>query len=297
MSEVTLTGLDGSNPLGLLAALGVLEATAARGGRLSWRDEGVWRPVLHGVTTSMDELLALLDADRQACIDDPALALAYAGVRDLKPPPAVYRAYLEGLVARSERTTRRAVDWAAAFATDVVVDNNGNTKPTALHFTAGKQLWLKMVVDLVGAVGPDDLRAAIVGPGRYTRERPVWAWDATASRDYALRASNPATEKKTGVPGADWLGVRGLASVGVVPRGSRIVTTGCSGEWKTGHFTWPLWSRPLTLDLARTTLRLLRPEAMTASERAARGIETVLRSGIRRSDQGGYGSFTPALVL
>jgi hypothetical protein len=31
---------------------------------------------------------------------------------------------------------RRSVDFLAAFATETATDNNGNTKPTALHFTA-----------------------------------------------------------------------------------------------------------------------------------------------------------------
>lgn len=298
MKEVVLTGLDGANPLGFFAALGVLEVLSERGVpvRLHWRDEGVWRPVLTGVDGGLDALVGFIEEDRIACIDEPALALEYDGKRDLKPLPEKFREYLEGLVAEATPSARRGVDWASAFATDIAVDNNGNTKPTALHFTAGQQLFLKMVADLVVGVTPADIEEALVGPWRYERPLPVMGWDATAARAYALRASNPSGDKKLGVPGADWLAVRGLACLPVVPVKTRVRTTGCSGGWKTGQFQWGLWTVPLGRDVVRSTLRL-ELEAMSSGERGARGIGVVFRCGIKRSDQGGYGSFEPASVV
>jgi hypothetical protein len=200
-------------------------------------------------------------------------------------------------VAGAAPRARRAVDWAASFLTDIAVDNNGNTKPTALHFAAGQQLWLEMVRGLVTGVTGDDLREALWGPWRYERTLPVLGWDATASRDYALRATNPSNDKKAGIPGADWLAVRGLAVVLAVPRGNRILTTGCRGEWKTGRFRWPLWGVPLTAELARTVMAMADLEDLDEPTRRRRGIGIVFASNIRRTDQGGYGSFTPAAVV
>jgi hypothetical protein len=120
-------------------------------------------------------------------------------------------------------------------------------------------------------------------------------WDATASRDYALRASDPSTDKKRGVPGADWLAVRGLTFVQTVPRGSRVATTGCVGGWKDGRFRWPLWTVPVSAPVIHSLLRQ-DVEVMPHRERAARGIGVVFSSGIKRSDQGGYGSFEPSSV-
>jgi len=298
MSEIVLTGLDGSNPLGFLAGLGVLEALAGRGSpaRLSWHNKGGWRAVVLGLGTSLEDLVTLLDEDRAACASEPALALEHDGKQDLKPSPARFAEYLRGLVAASDPRTRRGVDWAGAFGSDVVQDNNGNTKPTALHFTAGQQQFLKMVQDLVTGTTRDDLSEALVGPWTYSRELPVMGWDATASRDWALRASNPSKEKKTGVPGADWLAIRGLASLPVAPRGSRLYTTGCEGGWKFGTFRWALWSVPLDLDMARSATRLALAH-MPVAEREARGLGVVFACGIKRSDQGGYGGFEPAQVV
>lgn len=297
MSEIVLTGLDGANPLGFLAGLGVLEALTARRlpARLAWRDVAGWRPVVTGVDADLKQLIGWLDADRVACTDEPALALAYDGKQDLKPPPDQFRFYLEEQLEGASPERRRGVDWVAGFGSDVVQDNNGNTKPTALHFAAGQQQFLKMVNDLAEGVNADDLREALVGPWRYERQLPVMGWDATASRDYALRAGDPSKDKKAGVPGADWLAVRGLGSVPVAPVGTRLKTTGCVGGWKTGSFRWGLWTVPLDLAMTRSAMRLDVVD-MDASERSARGIGAVLSCGIKRSDQGGYGSFEPAMV-
>jgi hypothetical protein len=302
MTSIVMTGLDGTNPLGFLAALGVLAATeiAAPGSRLSWKNEGRWRPVL---TSSLDRaaLLACLAADVRTWDGDPAVALSYAKAakdgakgankkaeprfaRDLKPTRDKFRDYLRGLIMRAAAAegflhgARRPLDYASAFGTDIAVDGNDNVKPTALHFTAGQQEFLKAVLDIidpVDGVNVADLEEAVFGPWQYARELPVLGWDSSASRDYALRADDPSKSKKTGVPGADWLAFRGLAFVPVAPVGSEIVTAGCSGGWKFGGaFTWPLWHGTLSVGAVRS----------------------IMRSGIKRSDQGGYGSFLPADV-
>lgn len=294
MTELTLTALDGQNPLGLFAALGVLAAITETepSARLRWRYAGGWCPVLTSECPDVESLVRDLDADRQGCIGNAALALNYEDKRDLKPPPGQFRTLLLELLENSSPRQRRDVDWASAFATDVAVDNKGNTKPTAFHFTAGQQQFLQMTGELVTRVTASDLAAALVGPWAYDSPLPVLGWDATASRDYALRASDPSTDKKLGVPGADWLALRGLSFFPVVPRGIRVVTTGCSGGWKDGQFCWPVWTVALTAPVVRSVLGL-GTEAMSREERRARGIGAVFCSAIKRSDQGGYGSFEP----
>lgn len=326
MNELTLTGLDGTNPLGFLAALGVLAIVDTVGedrARLSWRNEGRWRPVLASVLDRRG-LLEAIEADVATWRDDPTIGLAYQKgddeessttkkkakepklARDLKPPPERFSKYLEELLARVDHTAplppflrspRRGLDYAAVFGTEVAVDNKGNTKPTALHFTAGQQEFLKSVLELADGVNAADFEEAVFGPWRYTRALPVLGWDSSVARDYALRADDPAKNKKTGVPGADWLAFRGLAFVPVAPVGAEIRTAGCGGGWKSGHLTWPLWSGALGVGAIRSVLTLAELDDTTAHERRARGIAVVLRALIRRSDQGGYGSFQPASVL
>lgn len=315
-----LTGLDGANPLGFLAALGVLAAadTAAPGSRLAWKNEGRWRPVL---TSSLDRasLLACLVADLRTWDGDPAVALSYEKpvkpgakkknsepkvTHDLKPRREKFGEYLRDLIRDGDthlplvaflHHPRRPLDYASAFGTEVAVDNNENVKPTALHFTAGQQEFLKSVLELIEGVNNADLEEALFGPWQYARELPVLSWDSSVSRDYALRADDPSKSKKTGVPGADWLAFRGLAFVPVAPVGSAIRTAGCSGGWKVGGaFTWPLWNGALSVSAVRSIMTFADLVELNAHARRARGIEVVLSSGIRRSDQGGYGSFLPA---
>ena len=79
-----------------------------------------------------------------------------------------------------------------------------------------------------------------------------------------------------------------------------LVTSGITGGWKSGRFTWPLWTPLCSLDAIRAALTdqsLTEEPGGTGSARRARGIAVVLRSAILRSDQGGYGSFTPADVV
>lgn len=320
MSELRLTGLDGKNPLAFLAALGVLNALddQAKEGptrpRLAWSSEGSFVPaIVDGPERAA--LLDLLWEDLASFRAEPAIeGLRYrkengAEAHDLKPPPGVFGTYLRALLGDASGAggepdggpaLRRSLGLAAAFATDVAVDNNGNTKPTALHFTAGQQELLVMVEELMRGLRPEDFEEALFGPWLYQRPLPVLGWDSAAARDYALRAGDPSKEKKLGVPGADWLAFRGLPFVRVAPvrdrRGERIETTGCQGEWKTGVFRWPLWEVPLARPVIASLLAC--PELLTAEPRtlAARGISIVLEASIRRSDQGGYGSFAPARV-
>ena len=304
MTSLLLTGLDGANPLGFLAALGVLNvlsdaAPAGTTPTLAWSYRGAWRPVVSSgeVSLSVEMVAEMVMADLATWRKEPAIDLEYDGVRDLKPLPAVYRAYLERLVAKAEPERRRSVDLAVAFATDVAVDGNGNTKPTALHFTAGRQTFLAMVKELVEETRPEDLLEALRGPWRYERSLPVLKWDATVFREYALRADDPSKEEPNGVPGADWLAFRGLSFIRVAPRGRQIQTTGCFGEWKTGGFRWPLWSSALTRETVRSVLAHPRLQDLQERERRARGIAVVFEARIRRSEQGGYGSFSPAAVV
>ena len=300
MSALVLPGLDGRNPLGFLAALGVFNAVSdqAKKGdskpKLAW-DSVATRPALVD-GPDRDALLDLLMRDAESFAGEPALELHYQKgadgreVHDLKPPPEEFVKYLGELV-RSEG--KRSLALAAALATDVAVDNNGNTKPTALHFTAGQQEFLAMVNDLREGVTRADLDEAVFGPWQYARALPVLQWDNSQTRDYALRAGDPSKEKKLGVPGADWLAFRGLSFVRVAPVRDRILTTGCRGGWKTGFFRWPIWTASLTRAVVSSLVAS--PELFDMDPRVlrARGVPMVFESAIGRTDQGG---FSPASV-
>ena len=324
-SRITLSGLDGANPLAFLAALGVLRALDYRARlhhraapRLAWTDEGCWRPVIHGYP-SMDAIVGELLEDKATWQDDPAFLLAYDETgetlldprtasgklsRDLKPKPVALRKFLDDLCARvvsrknftEHVELRRSLDTAAAYGSELVQDNNGNTKPTGFHFTAGQQQFLKAVSELQAGVDGSDLLEALGGPWLRESTLPNMSWDATNARLYALRARNPSGDRKTSVAGADWLAFIGLGAMASFPQGDRLETTGIKGGWKDSTFTWAVWACPVNWRVAVTICRTRNVERMTMGERHSRRISAVFSSEISRSEQGGYGSFSPAEV-
>jgi len=309
-TTLELTGLDAQNPLAFLAALGllrVLDDHALRmkleRPRLAFDDRGQQQPMLSCVNRSFEEVVGVILEDAARRASDPVLQLAYddngnrvpataaKATRDLKPSPALARHILDE-AAQAERPT---ADLAAAFFSELVQDNNGNTKPTALHFTAGQQPFLKMVDDLRKGIGPADLAEALLGPWTGTSTLPSLSWDATVSRQYALRATNPAKEKRGSIPAANWLALVGLSFFPVMVLRHRLITTRVNGGWKDSVLSWPLWS-PLASSRTVASLLRLDPLRLSARDRGAMGITLVLSARIQRSDQGGYGSFSPAEV-
>lgn len=325
---VRLPGLDGSNPLGFLAALGVLRtldhrARAQRGllPRLGWIEEGYWQPVVLGEKgLDLDALVAAIVTDRASWADDPAMLLAYDAtgeklvdphlggddvVRDLKPRPGAMRLFLDRLAAQAEvsghgdasdAALRRSLDTVGFYGSEIVQDNNGNTKPFALHFTAGQQTFLRAVAQLQEGVGEAEIREALIGPWRGASKLPSMSWDATVTRVYALRASDPSSEKRGSNAGADWLAFVGLGLLMAAPRHGVLRTTGVRGGWKDSDFTWPVWTPPLTARVVRSLLATNDLHLSPPSERACRGVGSIFSSRVTRSDQGGYGGFTPARV-
>lgn len=307
---LSLTGLDGANPLAFLAAVGLLRVLDERTPadrprpRMRWREAGRWRPELQGVAT-IDDVVDCVLGEIASWKDEPALALLHEGAEpedDLKPSPAAYRAFLESARERTLMGEARTARFAASFASELVQDNAGKTKPTALHFTAGQQRFLEMVRQLMKSVGRDHLVEALVGPWTGTSPLPSLSWDSTVQRAYALRASDPSKEKRGSVPGAEVLAFHALPFFPVVANERLELGTTCvEGGWKSSEFTWPLWHPWSTADVVRSLLALTgRRRGMNRApfgepaQRACRGVSAVFAAGILRSDQGGYGSFTPS---
>lgn len=317
MNHHRLTGLDAQNPLAFFAALGLLrildfhhcERSLPRP-TLSFTSDGLYCPIL-GTPLEWGTLVEtiLWDAKNQSA--DPALRLAYSeagtlvspestgAIRDLKPKPTAAKQFLDALAT----APRRSSDLASAFFSELVKDNNQNTKPTSLHFTAGQQTFLAFVENLRSGIRESDVTEALIGPWRSQSTLPSLNWDASSSRNYALRAVNPSSEKRGSVAAANWLAVHALPYFPVVVDASKLdtksseklITTGIRGGWKSSVFRWPLWEPPVTRNVAESLLRI-DSRGWTAAERSALGVLQVFRSQIGRSDQGGYGSFSPAAV-
>lgn len=302
--ELALIGLDGTNPLGFLAALGALFELDHAGCEptLRWTDDLGPCPVVTGAA-SIDELVPILDQGRRRWLDSPVLAWpAEEPITEVKAEPDELCRWAHH-VADSVDDDRASSDLWSALVAEGALDNGGKAKPTHLHFMAGQQRFLGMARQLAAELDRDRLHEALTGPWRYNSALPSLNWDARGERIYALRASNPSKEKRLGVPGADWLAFLGISGYLVANRNGRLETTACSRPWKRSAFRWPLWGVPIGLWTARSLLA--DPELVGAEKQrrlhpgrlAARGVLRVLEAPIRRTDQGGYGSFGAPTVL
>ncbi len=304
MADIDLFALRGRNPLGLFAALGVLDVMThslpSRHVTLRWTG-GLEPHAVLGGADSLDQVIELCDRDRERWGLSPVLTWGPAGrpLDDLKPSLAELRRWIEAVAATYwETRSDRDIALLSALVAEGAAAGKGDAKPTHFHFTAGQQKFLLMVRQLQQCVTPELFAEALVGPWSYTSTLPVLGWDARGERVWALRGFNPSGEKKQGVPGADWLAFLGLRFFPVALHTDRrgllhLATTGCEGGWKEGSFQWPLWRVPLGSDVAGSLLADSGIPRISPADRRRLGVSEVMRAGIRRSDQGGYGSFGP----
>lgn len=297
MSGTHLEGLVGNNPLGFLAAIGVqvaFEHEVQKPG-LWWTEDITPHAVVHEAFTLdriVDRAAQMFDEWRASYSMSPAgpdgATLPKGDELKLKPPDI--RAYLANAVAD------RASDLATALVAEGSLDKQGVAKPSDLYFTAGQMKFLQMARKILDDVGAPDLRKGLTGPWPYDSPLPSLGWDVVDDRVYALRATNPSPEKKLTNPGPEALAILGMSRFPVFAGRDRTLTQGFSGTWKTGHYSWPLWRNPTGPQGVKSLLAHAYHDGTTSRQDWYRawGVFTVLRSPVRRSDQGGYGTFGPA---
>ncbi len=302
MPQLELAGLPGDNPLGFLAALGAQVAANEVDAPVSlrWSDEPVPHAVLGGIGDG-DAVAEAALTMASAWLDGPALAA------DLDP-----KLKLEPDEIRQYLATARAAGFHGSLAMCLVAENSldggGKAKPSDFYFTAGQMKFMTMAREILNDVTREELAADMTGPWMYASSKPSLMWDVVDDRVYALTSTNPSDEKKQTNPGAEALALLGLSRYPCFRAATGTVSTGCSGSWKRGSFTWPLWDRFATSAVVGALLAhgsmpaLDGAESTRAFEGHARqyggwGVMRVMQSQIRRSDQGGYGTFGPPRVI
>ena len=301
MNETHLTGLEGTNPLGFLAALGVQVAFASelQQPRLWWSDDVTPHAVVDGDFSTdriADQALAVFAEWNKGPATNPRRTDGSAMPKgdELKLTPADLRTYLS-----QTRQCNSGGALTTALVAEGSLDKQGVAKPSDLYFTAGQQKFLGMARQVLRRTSRDDVLAGIEGPWSYESELPSLMWDVFDDRVYALAADDPAKEKKLTNPGSEALAVLGLSLHPVFAGRDRTLTQGCSGSWKTGCYSWPLWCKPASPHAVKSLLAHAydHPAAMDRQRWfRAWGVAKVFRSPIRRSGQGGYGTFGPPEV-
>jgi hypothetical protein len=306
MTGTRLTGLEGTNPLGFLAALGLQVAFAShsRRPRLWWSDDITPRALVD-TDFSVDELVDQALSACRAWSGSPVLTpvnpegVALKKGEQLKLARSDIRVYLQ-----LGRNGGPGATLPAALVAEGSLDGQKKAKPSDFYFAAGQQKLLKMAREILKGVTHEDLANGLLGPWPYTSELPSLMWDVADDRVYALRGYDPTSsgEEKLSNPGPEALAILGVSLHPVFAGRERTLTQGCSGGWKNGWYSWPLWRRPASPFVVRSLLAHAYDDG-SDSDREDRqkwfrswGVVTVLRSPIRRSSQGGYGTFGPPEV-
>ena len=320
-----LTGLDGANPLGFLAALGVLRALTHELTKerihLRWqRSAGCWRPsITFESRFARSDLLeamhnALRDFDR--LFPEPFLAQAEnAGPKNkkgepkwrnrLRFTPKVYREFCEAALREASIHSRHRVDSVAAWATEMVqetVDKEAVCRRTSFDFTAGNQAIVNMMRLLTQSISTQDLDEALFHNWHYESGATSLRWDPLdESRQYALQAFDPTDgtmNPVTAVAGANCLAIYAMPFFPIACSGNHASQPGFTRISGRRVWSWPIWSVGLTPDVIQSLLthRELTEQLPDSETLAALGVEVVFRCGIVQPS-GRYRCFTRATAV
>lgn len=261
-----LSGIDGRNPCGFLAALGMLRLLADHpdgdDARLAWRagEAGAPHPTIsftreksegEVVRMIMDSHLAR-DLDAELGWEADVMKLSCEEVRRL-------------LASSADPDAIRAAQTIGGCAVDVPrrrhpgkVDPDRLTPYTPLRLIprVGRARFLSTALSISKAVTEQQIHAALFGPWRYEKANSM-RWDPGAPpalRAYSAEA--PTNFGPLGVPGAIALAAAGLCYFPLLATSGGKAS--CRGfDFPTARILrWPLWTPPLDEPATRITLGL-----------------------------------------
>jgi len=288
---IVLTGIDGSNPLGFLAALGCLRLLDHRypHARLHWEMDGAWRPVLSGAGLDEGQLV-------EALLESPPIPVEVVSLlgKNLTVNPDTFRAFM-----RAAEESASGAGFAAAFGSEACEDKKkGRIEYTDFCFITGSghQDFVETARKLIVATTASHLWRALFEPWRRADKGLSFRWDPADAVEYALRWDDPGPLGAWGDWGANRLAVEALPLLPVQPTGEGLATTG----FRKDEFTWPLWMYPVSLGTVRSLLqsRLLQREG-DAGDLFSMGVSQVFRARRVRIGQGANFkvSFRPARAI
>ncbi len=308
-AQIELRGIDGSQLLGFLAALGTLRmATLMQPSsvlplrpRLSWGTP-------HSMTTPIIQLP--WECDRQDFAVQLAESLRLSSSRtefsfavDLSVAHEVFREFSIQVADASTEVDRAGVDFAAAFGSDAQWKDAVTISDTAFRTMAGAghQHFLGFMSNILRTVEAAHVSKSLYSDWRYDDpvEKLTMRWDPIDDVRYALRWRNPSGDpirrSQGSVLGANALAIMALPLFPTVPQSDGLETTAFRGRRASSTFVaWPLWSQSLTIDSVRSFLAMDCGK-LSLLERTAAGINRCFRA--QRLTIGKVRNFSPASAL
>lgn len=259
-----LSGIDGRNPCGFLAALGVLRLLTDHPDvadvRLTWRrgNSGELCPSLEMPAAASDEDLAKFVLEAHVSRD---LAAELGWASDvMKLPCEEVRRLLEQVLAGVD--SRRVAETIGACVVDVPRRQRGKPDPeqraayTPLRLIprVGRARFISTAQAVSSSVKSEaQIRTALFGPWKYVKANSL-RWDPGARvplRAYAAEA--PTNFGPLGVPAAIALAVAALCYFPLTFTSDGARCAGFNGRRAT-TLRWPLWSPPMDERAVRAVL-------------------------------------------
>ncbi len=293
-----LAGLDGSNPLGFLAAVGAFRITSALRSDtvMQWEiGRGTWVPRLFSSTMRMDDLVRLL----------------IEGIRSLGPSPwdidarlpfdpgKLRDAQIDAIKVASS-LNRNIVDHLTALGVASITDRSGNFRDTSLRLVrsgdSGGNGLLAYARRIFSETTEIDISKALTEAWDYQDENCAMRWDPMENKAYANQWTDPSNQKTLSVRGANCLALAAMSVFPTVPKSNTVQTVGFHRKNRKEFLTWPIWSVPISINTAKSLIssRLLHEVQPDQREAHSRGISAVYRCE-RKMTSKYYRNFSPSL--
>jgi hypothetical protein len=305
--SLILNGIDGSNPLGFLSALGsiLIARHFCPNVRLSWKKENCfWRPVIWEYQSRKEDFTKEMYQSLQSTSSDPFLI-------DKKLPfsSELFRSSLLVSKKNAAPGKRREIDLLAGLGSEIHFDKNGLFKDTAFRMirsgdSAGQGL-PAYALAIRKNINIDGLYRTLFKNWDYSDDEYNLRWDPLEDQRYALRWYNPEfeTNKKYAprtMRGANVLSLEALAFFPVQPLSSGEIATTCFSRFHgRDFFTWPIWERPISSEVIKSLLSLsdIHKNEYPSRQRLARlGIIDIFRCE-RIAPNKYYKNFSPAVPV
>ncbi|HET7632316.1 MAG TPA: hypothetical protein VFK16_08385 [Gemmatimonadaceae bacterium] len=272
-----LPGLDGANPLGFLAAVGLFRTVALMEGpdsaRLQWEPGwGTWIPRLGCAATSASAVLELMDQHLIKDFQDHPLSSVYA-IHQMDSP-AHRRDSIKQYAAAVTCQDRTIADWLAAVTSDAVPPEANNQLQTVR-----RDYFQRTLTTVMANTTREHLERAIFQRWLYADalENQSLHIDPSEDRRHAYQwhkpSGDPDRKRSGGMLGANRLAIEALPLFVSLPEGMRLHTLGFAGfRSKDTRWTWPIWDRPLTFSVTSSLLTLPELQEVEFSRAAVRGL-------------------------
>jgi CRISPR-associated endonuclease/helicase Cas3 len=292
---IVLKGLDGSNPLAFLAALGTLRtltlALVDEVVKMSWEPyEGAWRPRVN-VHCSPEEFVSLLTKSLES--DRTTHPSRFVGNDDQ------ISSFYE--VARKGDRFEDGLDqWIVALTSDMHPNATSQLQLTRRDYFAGN------LDEIMASTITVSLHRTLFQPWRYDDKLSGQSLHLEPSEDrrhayqWNKPSGDPNRNKSGNMLGANRLAIEAIPLFLGLPSKNpdRLLVTGWTGvRSDDSRWTWPIWSPQIELPIVRSVIALdvLQNEKPDVGGLRARGIEAAYRC--RRILVEQTPNLTPAIVI